>query len=90
MMVGVCETWGATEDIYKRGGGGTAWSDADLTDWTANIAGTTFSISSGLYMAGGNASYEYQKALTINPNARLTISGTWNTGSSLGRMDAAC
>ncbi len=81
--------WGATTDIYKRGDGtGTAWSDADLTDWTANTAGTTFSISSGLYMAGGNASYEYQKALTINPAAKLTITGTWNTGSSLGR-DAA-
>lgn len=89
MMVGVCETWGATEDIYKRGDGtGTAWSDADLTDWKANTAGTTFSISSGLYMAGGNASYEYQKSLDINPNARLTITATWNTGSSLGRAEA--
>ena len=89
LMTGVGEVWGATTDIYKRGDGtGTAWSDADLTDWTANTAGTTFSISSGLYMAGGNASYEYQKALTINPAAKLTITGTWNTGSSLGR-DAA-
>lgn len=86
MTVG--RAWAATTVKYERGGGGTAWSDADLTDWKANTAGTTFSISSGLYMAGGNASYEYQKALTINPNARLTISGTWNTGSSLGRTDA--
>lgn len=86
MTVG--RAWAATTVKYERGGGGTAWSDADLTDWKANPAGTTFSISSGLYMAGGNASYEYQKSLDINPNARLTITATWNTGSSLGRAEA--
>lgn len=86
MTVG--RAWAATTVKYERGGGGTAWSDADLTDWKANPAGTTFSISSGLYMAGGNASYEYQKSLDINSNARLTITATWNTGSSLGRAEA--
>lgn len=79
--------WGATTDIYKRGGTGTAWSAADLTDWTPNTVGT-IEIDNGLKTSGGNASYEYQKALTINPAAKLTITGTWNTGSSLGR-DAA-
>lgn len=95
MMTGVQGAWAAQTTIYERGEGtSTAWSASDIsggTAWTANTAGTTFVVQGSpavLYMSGGNASYEYQKALNINPNARLTITGTWNTGSSLGR-DAA-
>ena len=95
MMTGVQGAWAAQTTIYERGeGNSTAWSASDTsgeTAWTANTAGTALEVQGSptvLYMSGGNASYEYQKALDINPNARLTITGTWNTGSSLGR-DAA-
>lgn len=95
MIVGYGEVLATSTDVYKRGDGtGTAWSDSDTsgeTEWTANKAGTALEVQGSptvLYMSGGNDSYEYQKALDINPNARLTITGTWNTGSSLGR-DAA-
>lgn len=91
LMTGVGEVWGATVTKYSRSGvgsGATEWKASDLTDWTANKAGNTFEINGGLKTGGGNASYEYQKALTINPAAKLTITGTWNTGSSLGRAAA--
>ena len=93
IMTGVQGAWAATTTIYERGTS-TAWSASDTngeTEWTANTAGTALVVQGSpavLYMGGGNASYEYQKALNINPNAKLTITGTWNTGSSLGR-DAA-
>ena len=49
LTTGVGEVWGATVTKYSRSGvgeGATEWKASDLTDWTANTAGTTFSISS--------------------------------------------
>ena len=37
---GAGEAWATVTTIYERGGSGTAWSAADLTDWTANVANT--------------------------------------------------
>lgn len=70
--------------VYERGGDGTAWSDSDLTDWTTNVV-DNMSIASGLSSSGGNNGYWCRKAVSINPAARITITATWNTGSSTGR-----
>lgn len=91
LMTGTGEVWGETVTKYSRSGvgeGATEWKASDLTDWSANTAGSTFEIDGGLKTGGGNASYEYQKALEIDPAGKLTITGTWNTGSSLGRAAA--
>lgn len=91
LTTGASEVWGETVTKYSRSGvgeGATEWKASDLTDWRANTAGSTFEIDGGLKTGGGNASYEYQKALEIDPAGKLTITGTWNTGSSLGRAAA--
>ena len=91
LTTGAGEVWGVTEMKYSRSGvgsGSTQWKESDITDWTANTAGNTPTITGGLYLSGGNVGYEYQKELTIHPAATLTITGTWNTGSSLGRATA--
>ncbi len=86
MVAGGNGAWAATTTKYERGGVGTVWSGYDLSDWTAVVSGSTFAIDGGLKTGAGNAGYEYRKELpAINPDARLTISGTWNTGTSLGR-----
>ena len=81
------EVWAENTKIYERGNG-TAWSAVDLSDWTANLAGTGMVIDGGLKTSGGNASYEYQRPVDVYSTSKLIITGTWNTGSSLGRNDA--
>ena len=83
----VNEVWAENTKIYERGNG-TVWSAADLSDWTANLAGTGIVIDGGLKTSGGNASYEYQRPVDVYSTSKLIITGTWNTGSSLGRNDA--
>lgn len=89
LMVGVGEAWAEeVTTLYERGTSlpATVWSASDLTDWTANAAGTGFAIDGGLKSSGGNDSYEYQRALTnVNSSAQINITATWNTGSSVGR-----
>lgn len=72
----------AADVIYERGTT-TAWSEADLADWTGSNA--TTSISNGLYFSATNTSYDYTKSLTTTENSIVTVSAKLNTGQSTGR-----
>lgn len=72
--------------IYERGTE-TAWSDADLTEWT-NVTGSTYvtsSIENGLKLTGQNEDVTFRKSLSTADNAVLSIEAEWDTGSSTGR-----
>ncbi len=84
LLATVCSgAWaGETTTLYERGTT-NVWVDTDAsTAWTGT---GTAAIDGGLKTSGGNESYE--RALTISPtsNAIVTLTATWNTGSSTGR-----
>lgn len=72
----------AQTTIYERGNG-TAWSDADLSNWTASYCTPT--INGGLSVATTNAGWTVTKAITATENSKVTLSAKLKTGSAGGR-----
>lgn len=76
--------WGTDYVLYQKTA--SNWTAGDLAEWTGSPVGTGIVLDGGnLKTSGGNASYEYKKALDVHGNATLAITATWNTGSSIGR-----
>lgn len=68
--------------IYERGTT-TAWSDADVAEWTG--ATLTVDPTYGLGI-DGNGTYTATKTLDgVVANSKMTYTGTWHVGSSTGR-----
>lgn len=76
-MVGQAQTV-----IYERGNG-TAWSNADLSDWTASYCTPT--IDGGLNVVSRNAGWSLTKAITVSENTEVTLTATLKTGGATGR-----
>lgn len=72
--------------LYERGTT-TAWSENDLTEWTASNAGPTSYINNGLVVKvdGSGTSGNYSKI--ISPTSKistLTLRAIWNPGGATG------
>ena len=75
--------WAEETILYERGTT-TAWSEADLTEWTGQYGELT--LSNGLkYTSPNNSSGDYTKVLQTQDNSIIRVLATWNTGSSIGR-----
>ncbi len=84
MLLGVGQNaWaGDVTSLYERGTT-NAWSDDDVDDW---LGSGTIEISDGaLKTSGGNEGYERIVSFSTQDNTILTLTATWNTGSSTGR-----
>jgi hypothetical protein len=74
--------WAEATVLYERGTT-TAWSNADLSDWTNNWT-STFTINNGLAITGGNGDNYITKSISTKDGSKLVFTATWNTGSSTG------
>ena len=73
---------GGQTSIYERGTT-TAWSDADLAEWTG--ATLTLDPNNGIGI-DGNQTYTATKTLDkVVPYSKVTFKGTWHVGSSTSR-----
>lgn len=69
--------------IYERGGDGTAWSDADLADWTASYCTPT--INGGLNVISRNSGWTVTQAITVTNNTMVKLNANLKTGGASGR-----
>lgn len=78
-----------TTVLYERGTT-TAWSDADLTEWTASVEGPTSSINSGLAVTvpGKGKAGHYSKSISpVSNTSILRLTATWNPGNATGTQN---
>lgn len=74
----------AQTTIYERGGDGTAWSDADLTEWTAP-GDNTFSVTdAGLTISANKSNTTSTKDIKVTENSSVTVSAVWAAGNATG------
>ena len=73
----------AQNTIYERGGDGTAWSDADLNDWTASYCTPT--IDGGLNVSSTNGGWTLTKTITVTEKTEVTLNANLKTGGATGR-----
>ncbi len=81
--MGATSAWAQATTIYERGGDGTAWSDADLTDWPCDYASPT--IDGGLKVASNNGGWTCTKTIKTTENSIVTLNATIKTGGASGR-----
>ena len=82
LMLLTSSAWAETTTLYQRGDG-TAWSNADLTDWTNTNC--TPDISDGLHVGLFNAEWSTAKSITPTENAIVTVNATINGAKATGR-----
>lgn len=82
LMLLTSSAWAETTTLYQRGDG-TAWSNADLTDWTNTNC--TPDISDGLHVGLFNAEWSTAKSITPTENAIVTVNATINGAKANGR-----
>lgn len=81
-----CIAFAATPTVLYERGDGTAWSDADLSEWTNdNASYVTQSIDGGLKMTGTNSGWNSTKEITYTENSIVTITATLQAGGAPGR-----
>ena len=68
----------AQNTIYERGGNGTAWSNADLNDWTASYCTPT--IDGGLNVSSTNGGWTLTKTITVTEKTEVTLNANLKTG----------
>lgn len=81
---------GNTELIYEKGSDSTAWSNADLTDWTQTGTGASLEFDSENGRIWYNptkpsAEYNASKTFELEDNSLVTYDVDWYFGSSTGR-----
>lgn len=75
-----------TSVLYERGTT-TAWSETDLTEWTASNAGPASYINNGLVVKvdGSGTSGNYSKIISpTSKTSTLTLRAIWNPGGATG------
>ena len=81
--------WAEETTLYERGTT-TAWSEADLTEWTASVEGPTSSINSGLAVtvaASGKAGHYSKSISPVSNTSILRLTAIWNPGNATGVKD---
>ncbi len=68
--------------IYERGGDGTAWSSADLEDWTASYCTPT--IDGGLNVSSTNGGWTVTKAIKVTDKTIVKLNADLKTGGPGG------
>ena len=69
--------------IYERGGSGTAWSNADLSDWAASYCTPT--INGGLNVSSTNGGWTLTKDISVTAKTKVTLTANLKTGGAGGR-----
>lgn len=81
--------WAQETTLYERGTT-TAWSEGDLTEWTASVEGPTSSINSGLAVTvpGSGKAGHYSKSISpVSNSSILKLTAIWNPGNATGTKD---